>query len=156
MNGKKNLYILAAMFFVALLTMPAVSADEHADNEDTVKAAEATSKGYIAIGAALAVGLAGIGTGLAQSNIGSAAIGAVAEDDKNFTNGLIFTAIPETIVIFGLVIFSINHLRVVKWVLRKFSSRLKKPAKRRLQTYAKQPLKRLKLKWKRLPKSLTI
>ena len=45
MNGKKNLYILAAMFFVALLTMPAVSADEHADNEDTVKAAEATSKG---------------------------------------------------------------------------------------------------------------
>ena len=104
MNGKKNLYILAAMFFVALLTMPAVSADEHADNEDTVKAAEATSKGYIAIGAALAVGLAGIGTGLAQSNIGSAAIGAVAEDDKNFTNGLIFTAIPETIVIFGLVI----------------------------------------------------
>ena len=51
MNGKKNLYILAAMFFVALLTMPAVSADEHADNEDTVKAAEATSKGYIAIGA---------------------------------------------------------------------------------------------------------
>ena len=38
MNGKKNLYILAAMFFVALLTMPAVSADEHAGNEDTVKA----------------------------------------------------------------------------------------------------------------------
>ena len=71
------------MFFVALLTMPAVSAEEHADNEETVKAAEATSKGYIAIGAALAVGLAGIGTGLAQSNIGSAAIGAVAEDDKN-------------------------------------------------------------------------
>ena len=32
MNGK-NLYILAAMFFVALLTMPAVSAEEHADNE---------------------------------------------------------------------------------------------------------------------------
>jgi len=105
MNGKKNLYILAAMLFVALLTTPAVSAEEHAaDNEETVKAAEATSKGYIAIGAALAVGLAGIGTGLAQSNIGSAAIGAVAEDDKNFTNGLIFTAIPETIVIFGLVI----------------------------------------------------
>ena len=42
MNGKKNLYILAAMFFVALLTMPAVSAEEHADNEETVKAAEAT------------------------------------------------------------------------------------------------------------------
>lgn len=110
-----NLYLLAAMLFVALLAMPAVSAAEEStttdgeatqadDNINTVEAAKWSAKGYIAIGAGLAVGLAGIGTGLAQSNIGSAAVGAVAEDDKNFTNGLIFTAIPETVVIFGLVI----------------------------------------------------
>ena len=116
MNGKKNLYVLAAMLFVALLATPAVSAAEDDetttdgetqqadDNTNTVAAAKWSAKGYIAIGAGLAVGLAGIGTGLAQSNIGSAAIGAVAEDDKNFTNGLIFVAIPETVVIFGLVI----------------------------------------------------
>jgi V/A-type H+-transporting ATPase subunit K len=110
-----NLYLLTAMLFVALLAMPAVSAAEDTtttdgeatqadDNINTVEAAKWSAKGYIAIGAGLAVGLAGIGTGLAQSNIGSAAVGAVAEDDKNFTNGLIFTAIPETVVIFGLVI----------------------------------------------------
>jgi V/A-type H+-transporting ATPase subunit K len=110
-----NLYLLAAMLFVALLSMPAVSAADEStttdgeatqadDNINTVEAAKWSAKGYIAIGAGLAVGLAGIGTGLAQSNIGSAAVGAVAEDDKNFTNGLIFTAIPETVVIFGLVI----------------------------------------------------
>ena len=115
MNGKTNLYVLAAMLFVALLAMPAVSAAEEQettdgevtladDNSNTVAAAKWSAKGYIAIGAGLAVGLAGIGTGIAQSNIGSAAIGAVAEDDKNFTNGLIFVAIPETVVIFGLVI----------------------------------------------------
>ena len=117
MNGKTNLYVLATMLFVALLAMPAVSAAEGTgeqettdgdstadDNSNTVAAAKWSAKGYIAIGAGLAVGLAGIGTGLAQSNIGSAAIGAVAEDDKNFTNGLIFVAIPETVVIFGLVI----------------------------------------------------
>ena len=115
MNGKTNLYVLAAMLFVALLAMPAASAadDETTtdgeaqqadDNTNTVAAAKWSAKGYIAIGAGLAVGLAGIGTGIAQSNIGSAAIGAVAEDDKNFTNGLIFVAIPETVVIFGLVI----------------------------------------------------
>jgi|TARA_B100000959_G_scaffold111367_1_gene117448 V/A-type H+-transporting ATPase subunit K len=114
MNGKQNLYVLATMLFVALLAMPAVSAadaenpdGEEAvadDNINTVEAAKWSAKGYIAIGAGLAVGLAGIGTGLAQSNIGSAAVGAVAEDDKNFTNGLIFVAIPETVVIFGLVI----------------------------------------------------
>jgi len=110
-----NLYLLAAMLFVALLAMPAVSAADDTtttdgeatladDNINTVEAAKWSAKGYIAIGAGLAVGLAGIGTGIAQSNIGSAAVGAVAEDDKNFTNGLIFTAIPETVVIFGLVI----------------------------------------------------
>ena len=110
-----NLYLLAAMLFVALLAMPAVSAQDETtttdgessqadDNINTVEAAKWSAKGYIAIGAGLAVGLAGIGTGIAQSNIGSAAVGAVAEDDKNFTNGLIFTAIPETVVIFGLVI----------------------------------------------------
>ena len=109
-----NLYLLAAMLFVALLAMPAVSAADETttdgeatqadDNINTVEAAKWNAQGYIAIGAGLAVGLAGIGTGLAQSNIGSAAVGAVAEDDKNFTNGLIFTAIPETVVIFGLVI----------------------------------------------------
>ncbi len=115
MNRKTNLYVLAAMLFVALLAMPAVSAAEEStttdgeatqadDNINTVEAAKWSAKGYIAIGAGLAVGLAGIGTGLAQSNIGSAAVGAVAEDDKNFTNGLIFVAIPETVVIFGLVI----------------------------------------------------
>ena len=110
-----NLYLLTAMLFLALLAMPAVSAADDTttqdgeeaqadDNINTVEAAKWSAKGYIAIGAGLAVGLAGIGTGLAQSNIGSAAVGAVAEDDKNFTNGLIFTAIPETVVIFGLVI----------------------------------------------------
>jgi V/A-type H+-transporting ATPase subunit K len=57
-----------------------------------------------AIGAGLAVGLAGIGTGIAQSNIGAAAVGATAEDEKNFGKGLVLTVIPETIVIFGLVI----------------------------------------------------
>jgi V/A-type H+-transporting ATPase subunit K len=58
--------------------------------------------GY-AIGAGLAVGLAGLGSGIAEKDIGAAAVGAMAEDQKNFGKGLILTVIPETIVIFGLV-----------------------------------------------------
>jgi V/A-type H+/Na+-transporting ATPase subunit K len=57
-----------------------------------------------AIGAGLAVGIAGIGTGIAQSNIGAAAVGATAEDPKNFGKALVLTVIPESIVIFGLVV----------------------------------------------------
>ena len=109
MNRKTNLYVLAAMLFVALLAMPAVSAESHetttdADNENTVDAAKNTAYGYMAIGAGLAIGLAGIGTGIAQSHTGAAAVGAVAEDRSNFANSLIFIAKPETVVILGFVI----------------------------------------------------
>ena len=62
-------------------------------------------RGLIAVGAALAIGLAGIGTGIAQSNIGAAAVGATAENPKNFVKSLVFVAFPETIVIFGFVGF---------------------------------------------------
>ena len=106
MNRKTNLYVLAAMLFVALLATPAVSATSHetettadGDNENTVDASKNTAYGYMAIGAGLAIGLAGIGTGIAQSHTGAAAVGAVAEDRSNFANSLIFIAIPETVVI---------------------------------------------------------
>ncbi|WP_321429148.1 V-type ATP synthase subunit K [uncultured Methanolobus sp.] len=62
------------------------------------------AEGLKAIGAGLAVGLTGIASALAEKDIGSAAIGAMAEDKSLFTNGLILTVIPETIVIFGLVV----------------------------------------------------
>jgi V/A-type H+-transporting ATPase subunit K len=61
-------------------------------------------KGMAAIGAGLAVGIAGVGAGLGESGIGAAAVGAVAEDRGFIGLGLLFTVIPETIVIFGLVI----------------------------------------------------
>jgi V/A-type H+-transporting ATPase subunit K len=53
--------------------------------------------------AAIAVGLAAVGTGYAQRGIGAAAVGAVAEDSDNFVSGLIFTAIPETLIIIAFV-----------------------------------------------------
>ena len=60
--------------------------------------------GLIAVGAGLAVGLSAIGAGIAEKEIGAAAVGAIAEKDEMFGKGLIFTVIPETLVIFGLVI----------------------------------------------------
>jgi V/A-type H+-transporting ATPase subunit K len=60
--------------------------------------------GMVAVGAGLAVGLAGIGAGLGEQGIGAAAVGAMAEDPDFFGRGLLMTVIPETIVIFGLVI----------------------------------------------------
>ncbi len=53
--------------------------------------------------AAIAVGLGALGTGYAQRGIGAAAVGAVAEDDDMFVPALIFTALPETLIIIAFV-----------------------------------------------------
>ncbi len=67
-------------------------------------AIETIGAGLAAVGAGVAVGLSAIGSGLAEKDIGAAAVGAMAEDEKLFGKGLIMTVIPETLVIFGLVI----------------------------------------------------
>jgi V/A-type H+-transporting ATPase subunit K len=59
--------------------------------------------GLIAIGAGVAVGLAGLGSGMAEATIGAAGVGAIAEDPKMFGKSITMVVIPETIVIFGLV-----------------------------------------------------
>ena len=60
--------------------------------------------GLIAIGSGLAIGLSAIAAAIAESTIGAAAVGAMAEKEELFGKGLILTVIPETLVIFGLVV----------------------------------------------------
>lgn len=57
--------------------------------------------GLIAIGAALAVGIAAIGTAIAQARIGTAGVGALAEKPELLGAIIILIAIPETMVILG-------------------------------------------------------
>tara|TARA_B100001248_G_scaffold14065_2_gene9299 strand:- start:30135 stop:30446 length:312 start_codon:yes stop_codon:yes gene_type:complete len=98
MNDKKMMRGMSILMVLLALVMVAsgVQAQEAADNQNTENA-------YKMIGAGLALGLAGIGTGLSQGPIGAAAVGMIAEDEKKFTYGLIFTALPETIVLFGFL-----------------------------------------------------
>ena len=60
--------------------------------------------GLIGLGAGIAVGLGALGTAWAQSAIGSAGMGLMAEKEGTFTNVLILVAIPETMVILGFLI----------------------------------------------------
>ncbi len=55
------------------------------------------------IGAGIALGLAAVGAGISQGGIGSAAVGMLAEDDSKFGVALIFTALPESLVILGMM-----------------------------------------------------
>lgn len=61
-------------------------------------------EGLQAIGAAIAIGISALATAYAQAKIGTAGVGALAEDDSLFGKVLILTVIPETIIIFGLVV----------------------------------------------------
>jgi V/A-type H+-transporting ATPase subunit K len=60
--------------------------------------------GIIALSAAIALGMSALAAGNAEKSIGVATVGAMAEKEELFAKGLILTVIPETIVIFGLVV----------------------------------------------------
>ena len=64
----------------------------------------AEEAGIAMIGAGLAVGLTGLGAGLAEKDVGAAVVGAMTEDRSLFGKGIVLMVLPETIVIFGMII----------------------------------------------------
>ena len=70
--------------------------------------------GLIALSAAIAIGLSAIATALAQSRIGAAMAGAIAERPELVGSAIILVAIPETMVILGFVVaFLITALKTI-------------------------------------------
>jgi V/A-type H+-transporting ATPase subunit K len=61
-------------------------------------------KALMALAAALAIGLTAIATAWAQSRIGSAGAGTLAEKPQLSGTIIILVAIPETMVILGFVV----------------------------------------------------
>lgn len=66
----------------------------------------------IAFAAALAIGISAIATAWAQSRIGSAGAGTLAEKPELSGTIIILLAIPETMVILGFVIATMILLTV--------------------------------------------
>lgn len=60
--------------------------------------------GWIAIAAALAVGIPALATAWAQSKIGAAGVGALAEKPELRGIVIILVAIPETMVVIGFAV----------------------------------------------------
>ena len=95
MNANTLKTSLRTLILLAAITMVA----QGAAAADAANASD--GDGYTAIGHGIALGLAAIGAGWSQSAIGSAAVGMLAEDGSKFSKALIFTALPESIVILG-------------------------------------------------------
>ncbi len=94
---------MGTMILMTVL-MPIIAAAE-GDPAAAAQAAGATvGDGLKYLAAALPTGLATIGTGIAVANAASAAIGAISEDEKNFSKALIFVALGEGVAIYGLLV----------------------------------------------------
>ena len=105
------LVLVVLMSALALGASAANEADQPASpaqTEQTAANADDTqadnSKGLTMIAAGLAVGLAGIGGGIAVGSGAPAAIAATSEDPKSFAKSMLFVALGEAIAIYGLVI----------------------------------------------------
>ncbi len=92
----KVLFVLGLLLFCAFVFCQEARAAGEGD--------AGSNKGLIALGMGLAVGLGALGTGIAQARIGAAGLGSAVEKPEALGLALIFLLLPETLVIFGLVI----------------------------------------------------
>ncbi len=99
--------MMMALTLTLLVAAVALAAPEAAPEKPT-----AASAGLLGLAAALAVGLGAIGTAWAQSRIGAAAAGAIAERPEIGGLMLVFLALPETMIILGFLVafFVINKI----------------------------------------------
>lgn len=63
-----------------------------------------TGTAIAAVGAGLAIMGGAIGTGIAQSAVGAAGLGMIAEKPESTGIALLFYVLPETLLIFGFVV----------------------------------------------------
>jgi V/A-type H+/Na+-transporting ATPase subunit K len=85
------------VLFLAAAVSPLWAAEGAGGGRDPIAIAA------MAIGAALAVGLTALGTGIAQGRIGAAGAGSIAEKPESSGTVILLVAIPETMVILGFV-----------------------------------------------------
>ena len=94
--GHVIMIVVTATLFVAAVASAAP--------EQAAEKPSAANAGLLGLAAAIAVGLGAIGTAWAQSRIGAAAAGAIAERPEMGGTMLIFLVLPETIVVFGFLV----------------------------------------------------
>ncbi len=85
-------------------TSDAGAATEGEEATTPLTAHKAKVMAFAFLGAAFATGLGSIGAGIAVSNVGAAAMGAVAEKPELMGKSLIYVALAEGIAIYGLLI----------------------------------------------------
>ena len=98
---KKKLFLILTIFACACTALFAQNADGAAE---AAAKAGGISAGIKYIAAAIAVGLACIGGGLAVAKIGSSAMGAMSENPELSGKALPFVGLAEGICLWGMLV----------------------------------------------------
>lgn len=99
---KKALLMLGALAVVMFATASvALAAEAPAPGEGKQIT---LAHGLLGLAAAIAVAFGALGTAWAQSRIGAAAAGAIAERPEIGGLMIVFMALPETLILFGFVV----------------------------------------------------
>jgi V/A-type H+-transporting ATPase subunit K len=106
MNSKLARKVMVGGTFLAAVAVPAMAFAQDAAAVKVVAPNVAIAK---AVAAAVTMSIAAMSAGYAQSKIGAAAAGTLAERPEAGTNLIVITALTEIIVLMGFVIaFMIN------------------------------------------------
>jgi V/A-type H+-transporting ATPase subunit K len=104
MRFVKRARMIAAISLLLLCSTYGLAAEQQSDVQATGSIKSDFAMGLIAIAAALAVGLCALATSIAQSRIGAAGCGTLAEKPELTGTVILLVAIPETMVILGFVV----------------------------------------------------
>ncbi|WP_371803422.1 ATP synthase subunit C [Candidatus Lokiarchaeum ossiferum] len=110
-RAKQKFYTLLVLFqFILAITVYfSVNAILAVAQEGTTEVVDPSTNEYdvgmwLALSAAIAVGLSGLGAGYAIKTTGTAAISVLAERPEEFMKGFLVVALGEALAIYGLIV----------------------------------------------------
>ncbi len=102
--NRKTLLLALVLITTCFAAVPALAQEAQQQAVAPAPKARDITVGLIAAAAAIAVGLCALATGIAQSRIGAAGAGTIAEKPESAGTIILLIAIPETMVILGFVV----------------------------------------------------
>lgn len=110
LNGKQKFYLLIGFYQIFLVIVVFFSVNGLITSvvaqtpSDAIDYYSSSTAGSLAIAAALAVGLAVLGSGIALKSMGTSAIAALTEREEYFFKAFLVVALGEALAIYGLIV----------------------------------------------------
>ncbi|NHJ24418.1 MAG: ATPase V [Candidatus Lokiarchaeota archaeon] len=109
MNGKRKFYLLIAIYqvllvFVVFFSVNGIITFTVAQTPSNLEYYQSATAGMLGLSAAIAVGAAVLGSGMAIKTVGTSAIAALTEREESFFKAFLVVALGEALAVYGLII----------------------------------------------------